>query len=98
MKKEMRQIMGFERYSIGESGQVFNTDSGREIQSFIDGIHNVRKVALFKDGREYKRLVHRLVALAYIEKTGTIVVHIDGDKLNNHWTNLKWSKRVAPQR
>ncbi len=37
-------------------------------------------------------LVHRLVALHFIKKIKgkNIVNHIDGDKLNNHYTNLEW--------
>lgn len=92
----MKNIEGFEKYSIDEWGTVWNTESGHILCSFIDGIHGVRKVALFKDGKEYKKLVHRLVAIAFLGIKGTIVLHKDGDKLNNHYTNLYWSKRLSP--
>lgn len=39
--------------------------------------------------------VHRQVALAYIptEDTSLVVMHIDGNKLNNHVDNLKWATK-----
>lgn len=42
------------------------------------------------------KYVHRLVARVFHERTeycGTEVNHIDGNKLNNHYTNLEWVTR-----
>jgi hypothetical protein len=42
--------------------------------------------------------VHRLVALAFVENPDPenlfFVKHIDGNFRNNHYTNLKWARRV----
>lgn len=40
-------------------------------------------------------MVHRLVASVFVENktTGKLVKHIDGNKYNNHYTNLEWIKK-----
>ena len=46
------------------------------------------------------RYIHRLVAEAFVEGrvSGLQVHHIDGDKLNNHWSNLKWVSVASHKR
>ena len=48
-------------------------------------------VKLYKYGKYKSIAVHRLVAQAFIPNPLRCVKHIDGNKLNNHVTNLKWS-------
>ena len=47
---------------------------------------------LWKDGRDQHKLVHRLVAIAFLQNPSNYsdVNHIDEDKNNNHVTNLQW--------
>lgn len=49
-------------------------------------------VTLSKDGKEYLRLVHRLVAEAFIGECpkGMECCHEDGDSTFNHVSNLRW--------
>jgi predicted XRE-type DNA-binding protein len=53
------------------------------------------KVELVKNGKHATRAVHRLVARAFCEgyAEGLDVCHNDGNKLNNHYTNLRWDTR-----
>lgn len=53
---------------------------------------NCHRVSLWKDGKEKTWLVHRLVALAFLEKPNDkdYINHIDGDRHNNHIKNLEW--------
>jgi hypothetical protein len=52
------------------------------------------KVTLFIDGKKHGRLVHRLVATAFVINDDPInkkiVHHIDNNKLNNVADNLEW--------
>lgn len=47
---------------------------------------------LWKDGRKHNKLVHRLVAIAFLQNPSNYsdVNHIDENKNNNHATNLQW--------
>ena len=83
-------IQGHPNYLITEDGRVF-TAKGRELRPTPN--HNgYLTVNLRTDGKQHLRRVHRLVALAYVpNKEGKPDVnHIDGNKRNNHKTNLEW--------
>jgi len=51
------------------------------------------QVALMIDGKRYEKLVHRLVAEAFIDnpEKKPQINHKDGNKMNNQATNLEWA-------
>lgn len=50
------------------------------------------QIGLNKDGIRKNYKVHRLVALHFVEGyfDGAVVDHIDTDRKNNHYSNLRW--------
>lgn len=85
-----KDIKDYENYQISDTGIVVNKKTGRELkQQEKKGYMNV---SLFKNGKKKNKLVHRLVAEAYIEniKNYPQINHKDEDTLNNMVENLEW--------
>jgi Mor family transcriptional regulator len=55
-------------------------------------INGYAHVQLHKSGKVKSMRVHRLVAMAFLDNPNNKphVNHLDGDKLNNHLSNLEW--------
>ena len=55
--------------------------------------HGYLGVALLKNNKHYHKLIHRLVAQAFIPNPDNKpqVNHIDENKANNHVSNLEWT-------
>lgn len=83
---EVRAIPGFDgRYWVSESGEVFNANGRMKTYKIWNGYERV-------DLGKRKMLVHRLVAMAFIENPNgyEFVNHLDGIKVHNHRANLEW--------
>ena len=103
---EIKQIKGFEGlYEITEFGDVFAMErivkSGKnekcirhyerkEKPQRFDK-YGYKRVSLSKKGIVKTISVHRLVAITFIEGDSRLTVnHKDGNKLNNHYSNLEF--------
>jgi hypothetical protein len=89
--EEYKIISGFENYSISNLGNVMNTQTGKVLKACPDK-DGYLHVKLYKDSKSYTKIVHRLVAQAFIPNPNNkpCVDHIDNNKQNNHVTNLRW--------
>lgn len=97
-------IPGWERYQVSERGDVRSKDMSVRSKGGASAVRKGRILArviktngyacvTLTDGINRPQLsVHRLVARAFIGEcpVGLHVLHCDGDKTNNHYTNLRY--------
>jgi hypothetical protein len=104
---QWREIHGY-HYSVSEDGRVRNDKTGRVLKQFLSGgriergdhVQRYQTVQLWNQGNRKNFLVHRLVAMAFVERPSgpeyyqkNEVNHLDSNPGNNHWTNLEWCSR-----
>ncbi|QMW00252.1 HNH endonuclease [Spirosoma foliorum] len=72
-----------------------NTFSGKTPGKPIKGsvIQGYRSLNIRSGGKTFNRYVHKLVAEQFLKRENadqTFVIHVDHDKQNNYYQNLKW--------
>ena len=85
-------FIGYGNYAVTEDGKVFSFNSN-SFKLLKEDKRGYVRVYVSKDSKKKWFLVHRLVAMAYIPNPDNkkTVNHKDGDKRNNHVSNLEWS-------
>jgi len=87
----MKDINGYEGlYAVDENGSVWSYRKNDWLRSSLNGT-GYHKVHLWKNRKMKTHLVHRLVVQTFLENYSNDldVDHINGDKLNNHISNLR---------
>lgn len=85
-----KAVPGYEGlYEVSNFGNIRNN---RKLLKFYTINSGYLCLKLIKDGVRISPLVHRIVASVFCQKLDnyTEVNHIDGNKQNNHYTNLEW--------
>ena len=85
------------RFAVSECGKVFvNLTTNRVLTTIADrnGYVRVWATGFFNTSKRKSFLVHRIVALAWLERPVNYetmdINHKDGNKSNNHRKNLEW--------
>lgn len=86
----MKKIIGFDNYLINEFGEIINIKTGRVLK-IQKNKKNYSIIQISINGFQKTKFIHRLV---YQNFKGVIpekmeINHIDGDKDNNHISNLE---------
>ena len=99
--EEWRDIKGFEgKYMVSNTGKVkslnYNRTGKEKILKPYDNGHGYLYVVLYKDGKDKKYRINRLVAMAFIPNSDNLpeVNHKDEDKTNNCVENLEYCSRL----
>jgi hypothetical protein len=90
--EEWKRIKDFEDYYlISNYGRVKSLYVNKLITPCDNGKGYLR-VSLRKNGRQYTKYIHVLVAQAFIDNPNNLVEvnHLDENKHNNHMSNLEW--------
>lgn len=83
------KVRDYPLYEIYEDGTVMGA-RGLPLKPDVNSTGYLR-VSLCKDGRVKRVFIHRLVAEHFLEqREGCVVNHKDGNRKNNHVSNLEW--------
>lgn len=107
-QEEWKAVVGFEGfYEVSQMGNVRSLQRQIETSRGVRTLNARRmtpfandkgywKVAITKHGTEHWKCIHKLVAEAFLQNPLMLpeVDHIDGDKNNNGFSNLRWSSRL----
>ena len=95
----MKQISNFIGYGITKDGRVWSEPKlrcriGKWLKPDVTDSGYCR-ITLYKNGKPYRELIHRLVLETYIGKCPINMEcrHLDGNPKNNRLNNLKWGTR-----
>lgn len=89
----IKDIPGHEgRYAITEEGEVYSYLSKKVLKNRKG---NYLGITLCNNGYCNDVYIHKLVALTFLDNKDNLeqVNHKDGNKMNNHVTNLEWCSR-----
>ena len=100
--EEWKEVQGFSKYEVSNTGKIREKESSREIPQPLN--NNYLCVNMYRDdGVKVLCKVHRIVALAFIPNTDNVHnVDHKGDRLDNSVDNLHWRpkkvKEVKPEK
>lgn len=88
----MRQIPDHYNYMATDEGEIYSLLTHKVMRPSLSN-NGYKRIVVRVNGDSVSRLVHRLVAMAYISNDEGLpqVNHKDGDKTNNRPTNLEWT-------
>jgi hypothetical protein len=88
----IKKIDGYEKYYVSNYGRIFSTKykKPRELKPSL--VHGYPAVSLCQNCKSKKVAVHIYVAKAFIDNPNNLesVDHKDGNRTNNHASNLQW--------
>jgi len=85
----------FDKYYITQFGDIISTRNGKfKVLNQPITKSGYKRINLSVNGVPKKYFVHRLVAAAFYGESSLTVDHIDGNKINNHISNLQYMSKI----
>jgi len=96
-KEEWKEIDEYAGYQISSHGRAISDSrkgGGKILKNQL--VRKYMTILMTKNNKQKRFLIHRLVAKQFIknEENKPFVNHKDGNKLNNHISNLEWVTRA----
>ena len=91
--EKWKEIEGYTDYMVSNLGNVKSLKFDKEINlKSLKTKNGYFRVELYKDGKRKRKLIHRLVAEAFIPNSDNkpCIDHINTDKTDNRVENLRW--------
>lgn len=87
-----KNIKGYQDYQISTKGRIWNAKKQRFVATFRNNNGYVQVPMYANNGKRKKELVHRLVAIAFIDnlENKPEVNHINHIRDDNNVENLEW--------
>lgn len=84
-------VFSIPRIVVGSNGTRYPF-KGKQLSQVLNAKLGYYICQLYRDNQQTTKYIHRLVAEAFVPnpENKPEVNHIDGDKTNNHFSNLKW--------
>ena len=95
-----RAVDGYMNYQVSSHGRVRNAKTGRILKQYINK-KGYAVLSLCKPGHKTTTIrVHRLVCIAFNENPSNKpgIDHIDRNRQNNHYSNLRWATHMENNR
>ena len=92
-----KDIIGYKQYQVSNHGRIRTTaNEATRKERILKPLLSVKgyyRVALWLNNKSKFISIHRLVATYFVPNPDNkeTVNHIDGDKTNNHYSNLEWN-------
>jgi predicted metal-binding protein len=92
MEEVWSTIKEFNKYEASNLGRIRNKETKKIKNPSIRKRDGYLEVSLQRDGKQYTKTVHRLVAETFIDNPDNkyAINHIDGNKQNNNINNLEY--------
>lgn len=94
------KIKNFEQYELSRNGEVRRMNKKGEMKILKHWVNSKKsndylRVSLFRNSKQTRFLLHRLIALHFIDnpENKPQVNHIDGNRQNYEISNLEWVTR-----
>ena len=90
-----RKLEMFDHHSVDEYGNVLNEKTGNILKPYV-GSGGYLYVKPCESNKTMHLAIHRAVAMCFCKgyKPWLVVDHIDGNKENNYYKNLRWCEQA----